>query len=227
MKHARKDYDRIQDPLNLIPAGEPVFLLRGQDVCATDVLAHYCYLLEKYGVAENANTPIVQAVQEHIRRVRNWQQTVKIKQPDLPSEGEMNNVLNAYYNASKSGNASDLSSYIESDANLRTKVKQLEENLESTVEQFNNIKRKYNLVLQERNGVASANQDLQRELQQARALSINEDFENAIKAMAEELKRLSGENETYKQRSEKYNEAIERIAELENELINKTMKDKE
>lgn len=34
MKHARPDYDRIQDPAGLIPADEPVFLLRGQDVAA-------------------------------------------------------------------------------------------------------------------------------------------------------------------------------------------------
>jgi len=31
MKHAREDYNRIQDPAGLIPADEPVFLLRGQD----------------------------------------------------------------------------------------------------------------------------------------------------------------------------------------------------
>lgn len=34
MKHARHDYDRIQDPSGAIPADEPVFLLRGQDVSA-------------------------------------------------------------------------------------------------------------------------------------------------------------------------------------------------
>lgn len=31
MKHARDDYNRIQDPEGLIPADEPVFLIRGQD----------------------------------------------------------------------------------------------------------------------------------------------------------------------------------------------------
>lgn len=31
MKHARPDYDRIQDPASLIPEDEPVFLIRGQD----------------------------------------------------------------------------------------------------------------------------------------------------------------------------------------------------
>lgn len=34
MKHARKDYNRIQDPENKIPENEPVFLLRSQDLIA-------------------------------------------------------------------------------------------------------------------------------------------------------------------------------------------------
>jgi len=38
MKHARPDYDRIQDPAGLIPKYEPVFLLRGQDKLAWHVV---------------------------------------------------------------------------------------------------------------------------------------------------------------------------------------------
>ncbi len=34
MKHARKDYDRIQDPAGLIREDEPVFLLRARDLLA-------------------------------------------------------------------------------------------------------------------------------------------------------------------------------------------------
>jgi hypothetical protein len=34
MRHARADYDRIQDPDGLIPQDEPVFLIRGQDRAA-------------------------------------------------------------------------------------------------------------------------------------------------------------------------------------------------
>lgn len=34
MKHARDDYDRIQDPAGIIPDDEPVFLLRAQDCAA-------------------------------------------------------------------------------------------------------------------------------------------------------------------------------------------------
>lgn len=46
MKHARKDYDRIQDPAGLIPDNEPVFLVRGQDkmgwiVCVVWAILHF------------------------------------------------------------------------------------------------------------------------------------------------------------------------------------------
>jgi len=38
MKHARQDYNRIQDSEGLIPEDEPVFLLRGQDTVAPGVV---------------------------------------------------------------------------------------------------------------------------------------------------------------------------------------------
>jgi len=41
MKHARPDYDRIQDPAGLIPDDEPVFLLRAQDKHAAKALRWY------------------------------------------------------------------------------------------------------------------------------------------------------------------------------------------
>ena len=41
MKHARKDYnERIQDNANLIPADEPVFLIRGHRRQARPTLPH-------------------------------------------------------------------------------------------------------------------------------------------------------------------------------------------
>jgi hypothetical protein len=43
MKHARKDYNRIQDPANLIPADEPVFLLRAQDRTAAKVVRFWAW----------------------------------------------------------------------------------------------------------------------------------------------------------------------------------------
>lgn len=38
MKHAREDYNRIQDPDGLIPEDEPVFLLRAQDQTAAQIV---------------------------------------------------------------------------------------------------------------------------------------------------------------------------------------------
>lgn len=38
MKHARPDYNRIQDPENKIPSDEPVFLLRAQDAIAAKIV---------------------------------------------------------------------------------------------------------------------------------------------------------------------------------------------
>lgn len=41
MRHARKDYERIQDPEGKIPEEEPVFLIRGQDVSAPAALRYW------------------------------------------------------------------------------------------------------------------------------------------------------------------------------------------
>lgn len=38
MIHARKDYNRIQDPSGIIPEDEPVFLLRAQDKTAAQIV---------------------------------------------------------------------------------------------------------------------------------------------------------------------------------------------
>lgn len=52
MKHAREDYQRrIIDSANLIPADEPVFLLRGQDVHAAETVRFYSQLAEAGGAA--------------------------------------------------------------------------------------------------------------------------------------------------------------------------------
>lgn len=44
MKHARADYDRIQDPAGLIPENEPVFLLRAQDQTAAKTVMFWASL---------------------------------------------------------------------------------------------------------------------------------------------------------------------------------------
>jgi hypothetical protein len=51
MRHAREDYNRIQDPTGKIPDDEPVFLLRAQDMLASRAVRFWCAEAEKAGVA--------------------------------------------------------------------------------------------------------------------------------------------------------------------------------
>jgi hypothetical protein len=44
MRHARADYDRIQDPSGKIPEDEPVFLIRAQDATAAEVIRYWASL---------------------------------------------------------------------------------------------------------------------------------------------------------------------------------------
>lgn len=76
MKHARDDYNRIQDPAGLIPEDEPVFLLRAQDKLACEAVAYYaelCKLAQAKEVAAKAEA--------HARLMAAWP---KKKIPDLP-----------------------------------------------------------------------------------------------------------------------------------------------
>ena len=80
MKHARPDYDRIQDPAGLIPEDEPVFLLRAQDGLALQALAAYLGALHRSpGVSQD----LIDAVQTQIVAFMHWP---KKKLPDLPNE---------------------------------------------------------------------------------------------------------------------------------------------
>lgn len=76
MKHARPDYDRIQDPAGLIPADEPVFLLRGQDMLAWHFVKFYAFCAGLVGAHDMAKL-----CSEHAKLMRDW--PVK-KIPDLP-----------------------------------------------------------------------------------------------------------------------------------------------
>jgi hypothetical protein len=76
MKHARDDYNRIQDPAGLIPEDEPVFLLRGQDICAPIAVETWAKQAEQMG----ASPKIVQLAREQAARMRAWH---TFKTPDL------------------------------------------------------------------------------------------------------------------------------------------------
>lgn len=82
MKHARKDYDRIQDPEGKIPEDEPVFMLRGQDIVAPQVVEIWAMAAHNAGASDN----IVQHAYAHAERMRDWQAEHGAKVPDMPEE---------------------------------------------------------------------------------------------------------------------------------------------
>lgn len=68
MKHARPDYDRIQDPAGAIPADEPVFLLRAQDELSARIVDYYAEAyLQNGGDKETA-----MALMRHAQKMRQW-----------------------------------------------------------------------------------------------------------------------------------------------------------
>lgn len=82
MRHARADYDRIQDPEGKIPAAEPVFLIRGQDRAAVPALVAYASEALKLG----ATFELVAAVIRQANAMREWQKEHGGKVPDMPTE---------------------------------------------------------------------------------------------------------------------------------------------
>lgn len=80
MRHARRDYDRIQDPDGKIPEDEPVFLIRGQDIAGPQTVLLWAFLAEAAGADRN----IVSSARAHSKRMLKWQFRNRSKVPDLP-----------------------------------------------------------------------------------------------------------------------------------------------
>jgi hypothetical protein len=78
VKHAREDYNRIQDPAGVIPNDEPVFLLRGQDMLAPKILDAYACAAFLAGCFD-----IAQRVRAQANAMRDWQEAGDRKLPDL------------------------------------------------------------------------------------------------------------------------------------------------
>ena len=81
MRHARPDYNRIQDPDHLIPHDEPVFLLRAQDRFAPAVIEAWAALMAATGDQVLCNLASGQAA-----FMRAWQIQHAVKTPDLPED---------------------------------------------------------------------------------------------------------------------------------------------
>lgn len=81
MKHARPDYDRIQDPAGLIPEGEPVFLIRGKDQAGPDAVRAWAHYARRLGASQE----ILTAAMEQAKRMEAWQTLYESKVPDMPT----------------------------------------------------------------------------------------------------------------------------------------------
>ena len=79
MKHAREDYNHIQDESGRIRADEPVFLIRAQDSTAPQALRAYAIIAAAHG----ASTELTDSVQRHARAMEEWQRVNGKKTPDL------------------------------------------------------------------------------------------------------------------------------------------------
>lgn len=93
MKHARSDYDRIQDPAvedpSLLSSGstpigedEPVFVLRARDKFFVPILQEYLHFLR----LNSAPFAMKRAVSKHIELAEEWQRNHGCKMPDMPLE---------------------------------------------------------------------------------------------------------------------------------------------
>ena len=79
MIHARKDYDRIQDPTGKIAEDEPVFLLRAKDVLAPGILMKWATEL----VLRGGDKKMAKMVTDHAILMIDWQEKNGCKLPDL------------------------------------------------------------------------------------------------------------------------------------------------
>lgn len=79
MKHAREDYNRIQDPAGKIGEDEPVFLLRAKDSLAPAMVENWASALQ----ASGGDYKMVAMALDHARKMRLWQKENGCKLPDL------------------------------------------------------------------------------------------------------------------------------------------------
>ena len=79
MIHARPDYNRIQDPLGLIPENEPVFLLRATDKNAPTIVSAWADMAE----ANGAKADIVNAARQQAKAMTEWQEKHTAHIPDM------------------------------------------------------------------------------------------------------------------------------------------------
>lgn len=81
MKHARPDYNRIQDPENLIPQDEPVFLLRAKDTTAPSIVRAWA---SAQRMNPKADSKMIYMAEQHADAMEAWQNNHGQQWADLP-----------------------------------------------------------------------------------------------------------------------------------------------
>ena len=80
MKHAREDYNRIQDPAGLIGEDEPVFLLRAKDKTAPNIVRKWAMKQ----VNQGSEDPCIEVALKWADVMEEWQKKNGCKLADLP-----------------------------------------------------------------------------------------------------------------------------------------------
>jgi hypothetical protein len=78
MRHAREDYNRIQDPAGLIDADEPVFLIRAKDVVSGDAVRAWANL----HLMNGGDPEMARAACQHAALMDAWPTKQKADAPD-------------------------------------------------------------------------------------------------------------------------------------------------
>lgn len=80
MKHARQDYNRIQDPAGLIPDDEPVFLLRAKDRTAPQIVRLWAHAQKHL---PDADQRAIELAERHADAMEAWQAENGCKTADV------------------------------------------------------------------------------------------------------------------------------------------------
>lgn len=89
MKHARDDYQRIQDPAGIIPEDEPVFLIRAQDLTGPDTVRAWARLQYSH----KGNRDMALLAMRHADAMEDWQREHGAKVADMPLSPLVQDVL--------------------------------------------------------------------------------------------------------------------------------------
>ena len=82
MKHARSDYNRIQDPAGIIPADEPVFLVRARDKVAPNIVREWA----KQNYQSGGDLVLSEAARHWAEEMERWQHEHGFRLADVPTD---------------------------------------------------------------------------------------------------------------------------------------------